>query len=45
MMYILDFMALRMDYRHYFFEFADGGGLSYPAELTFGVSFFTPEPK
>jgi outer membrane beta-barrel protein len=46
MMYVLDFLAVRVDYRHFFFEFAGGGGgLSYPAEITAGVTFFTPAPK
>jgi outer membrane beta-barrel protein len=46
MMYVLDFMAVRLDYRHFFHEFAGGGGgLSYPAEITAGVAFFTPAPK
>lgn len=46
MMYVLDFMAVRVDYRHFFFEFAGGGGgLSYPAEISAGLTFFTPAPK
>lgn len=44
--YMLDFLALRLDYRHFFHEFAgSGGGLSYPAELTLGVAFFTAAPE
>jgi outer membrane beta-barrel protein len=42
--YILDWMAIRLDYRHFFYEF-HGGGLSYPAEITLGVAFFTAAPK
>lgn len=45
MMYALDWLAVRVDYRHFFFEFADGGGLSYPAEITAGLTFFTPAPE
>jgi outer membrane beta-barrel protein len=36
--------ALRFDYRQFFYA-ADGGGLSHPAELTLGVSFFTSAPE
>ena len=46
MAYILDWLTIRLDYRHYFHEFAGkGGGLSYPAEITLGVGFFTPAPQ
>jgi len=46
MMYLMDFMAVRLDYRHYFHQFqGPGGGLSYPAELTLGVAFFTEAPN
>jgi len=38
--FILDWLALRFEYRNYFFA-AEGGGLSHPVELTLGVSFFT----
>jgi len=40
--YFADFIAMRIEYRHYFFAADDegGGGVSYPAELTLGVSFF-----
>jgi len=37
-------IALRFDYRQYFYA-ADGGGLSHPAELTLGISFFTSAPE
>lgn len=38
--FLLDWLALRFEYRNYFFA-AEGGGLSHPVELTLGVSFFT----
>ena len=41
-LYFLDWLAMRIEYRHFFYA-ADpegGGGLSYPAELTLGASFF-----
>jgi outer membrane beta-barrel protein len=37
-------VALRYDYRQYFYA-ADGGGLSHPVELTLGLSFFTSAPE
>ncbi len=37
-------LALRLDYRQYFYP-AEGGGLSHPAEVTLGVSFFTAAPE
>ncbi len=47
--YLLDFLALRFDYRHYFYAARDSSdesrGLSYPAELSLGVSFFTSAPN
>lgn len=47
--YLLDFLALRFDYRHYFYAARNADdenrGLSFPAELSFGVSFFTSAPK
>ncbi|GMV43485.1 MAG: hypothetical protein AMXMBFR64_52010 [Myxococcales bacterium] len=42
--FVNDWLAIRIDYRHFFYEF-QGGGLSYPAEITLGVSFFTAAPK
>lgn len=45
MMYVLDWMAVRVDYRHFIHEFKAGDGLSYPAELSLGMSFFTPAPN
>ncbi|MFT7624851.1 MAG: outer membrane beta-barrel protein [Myxococcota bacterium] len=43
--YLLEFLALRLDYRHYFYNARDADdnsrGLSYPAEISLGVSFFT----
>lgn len=39
-----DTVALRLDYRQYFYP-AETGGVAYPAELTLGVSFFTAAPK
>ena len=42
--YLNETIALRFDYRQYFYS-AEGGGLSYPAELTLGVSFFTAAPE
>jgi outer membrane beta-barrel protein len=47
--YVLDFMAIRLDYRHYFYAARDADdntrGVSYPAEISLGLSFWTPEPK
>ena len=47
--YVHDYIALRLDYRHYFYNARDADdnsrGLSYPMELTFGVSFFTAAPE
>ena len=46
MMYLLDYLALRLDYRHYFHQFqGKSGGLSFPAEITLGVACFTAAPK
>jgi len=45
MMYVLDWMAIRVDYRHFIHEFKAGDGLSYPAEISLGAAFFTPAPK
>lgn len=42
--FLSESVALRFDYRQYFYA-ADGGGLSHPAELTLGVSFFTSAPE
>jgi len=42
--FLLDWLALRLEYRHYFY-LAEGGGVSFPAEITLGVSFFTAAPK
>jgi outer membrane beta-barrel protein len=43
-MYFLDWLAIRFEYRHFFFAAAKtpegGGGLSYPLELSLGASFF-----
>ncbi len=38
-LYFLDWLAARIEYRHYFFA-AEQGGVSYPAELTLGAAFF-----
>ncbi len=47
--YVHDFIALRLDYRHYFCVGRDAQdnnrGLAYPAEIAFGVSFFTEAPN
>ena len=45
MMYVLDWMAVRVDYRHFIHEFKAGDGLSYPAEISIGAAFFTEAPK
>ncbi len=46
MMYLTDYMALQLDYRHFFHEFqGGGGGLSYPAEISLGLAFFTNAPE
>ncbi|MBL8788316.1 MAG: outer membrane beta-barrel domain-containing protein [Deltaproteobacteria bacterium] len=42
--FLSDSVALRFDYRQFFYP-AEGGGLSHPAELTLGVSFFTSAPE
>lgn len=42
--FVLDWLAVRIDYHHYLYQ-AAGGGVSYPAELSLGVSFFTSAPK
>ena len=42
--FLSDAIALRFDYRQFFYA-AEGGGLSHPAELTLGVSFFTAAPE
>ncbi len=42
--FLSDSLALRFDYRQYFYP-AEGGGLSHPAELTLGVSYFTAAPE
>ncbi len=41
-MYFLDWLAIRFEYRHFFFAAAPegGGGLSYPLELSLGAAFF-----
>jgi len=48
-LYFLDFMALRIDYRHYFYAARDTEddvrGLSYLLEISMGLSFFTSAPK
>jgi len=38
-MYFTDWIALRIEYRHYFYA-AEQGGVSKPAELTLGAAFF-----
>jgi outer membrane beta-barrel protein len=47
--YLTDFLALRVDYRHYFYAARDAQdnsrGVSFPAEISLGVSFFTSAPK
>jgi outer membrane beta-barrel protein len=47
--YVHDFIALRVDYRHYFYVGRDADdenrGLAYPAEIAFGLSFFTEAPN
>lgn len=42
--FLSDSVALRFDYRQFFYP-AQGGGLSHPAELTLGVSFMTAAPE
>ena len=42
--FLLDFMALRFDYRQFFYA-AETGGVAKPAEFSLGLSFFTPAPK
>ncbi len=43
-MFILDWLAFRLDWRTFLYQ-AEGGGVSYPMELTLGVSFLTAAPK
>lgn len=47
--YLSSMIALRFDYRHFFYNARDADdnsrGLSYPLELSLGLSFFTSEPK
>lgn len=42
--FLSDSVALRADYRQFFYA-ADGGGLSHPSEITIGVSLFTAAPE
>jgi len=42
--YITRDIALRFDYRQFFYP-AEGGGLSHPAELTLAISFWTSAPE
>jgi len=42
--FLSDSIALRFDYRQYFYA-AEAGGLAHPVELTLGVSFFTSAPE
>jgi hypothetical protein len=48
-LYLADFLALRIDYRHYFYAGRDADdevrGFSHAAEVSLGVSFFTAAPK
>ena len=37
-------LALRVEYRHYFYP-AEGGGVSLPAEFSLALSFFTKGPE
>ena len=43
--YLTDYMALRLDYRHFFYKSEAYNGLSWPIEVTAGLSFFTSAPK
>jgi outer membrane beta-barrel protein len=43
--YLLDWLALRLDYRHFFYKSNAYNGLSWPAEVTLGVAFFTKAPR
>ncbi len=42
-LFMLDWLALRLEYRHYIYP-SSKGGVSFPAELSLGVSFFTAPP-
>ena len=42
--FMTDDIALRFDYRQFFYP-AEGGGLTHPAELTLAVSFWTAAPE
>ena len=42
--FIDDLIALRFDYRQFFYP-AEAGGLTHPAELTLGISLFTSAPE
>jgi len=40
-MYVIDWGAVRVEYRHFFYAATDEiGGVSFPAEITFGFDFF-----
>lgn len=39
-MYLNDWFALRLEYRHFFYA-AEQGGVSYPVEISLGASLFT----
>ena len=41
-LYLTDYFALRLEYRHFFYAADDegGGGVSYPLELTLGAAYF-----
>jgi outer membrane beta-barrel protein len=43
--YVLDWLAVRLDYRHFFYKSNAYNGLSWPAEVTLGVAFFTKAPR
>lgn len=47
--FVTDQISVRFDYRQFFFAAASiqnaGGGLSHPAELTIGISFWTAAPE
>lgn len=42
--YIHELLGIRIDYRHFFYA-AEGGGVSWPAEISLGLGVFTKAPQ
>lgn len=43
--YFTYWLSVRVDYRNYFYWISERGRVSYPAEVTFGVGFWTAAPR